>query len=77
MNKSSILLVAFIFLSSCVSTRITSFTDPEYRSFRIDRLVVVMDTENLDYKMKMEPLVASKFIEKGVTAYPEDDIMIT
>ncbi len=75
MNKSSILLVAFLFIFSCVSTRITSFTDPEYRSFRIDRLVVVMDTEDLDYKMKMEPLVASKFLEKGVTAYPGYEIL--
>ncbi len=64
-----------LLLVSCVSTRITSVTDPQYKSFIIDKVVVVVNTSDLDLKIKMESNLVSELNKKGVIAFNGYDVL--
>lgn len=73
--RKIILPAVCLLLVSCVSTRITSVTDPQYKSFIIDKVVVVMNTSDLDLKIKIESYLVSELNKKGVIAYTGYDVL--
>ena len=64
-----------LILVSCVSTHITSVTDPQYKSFVIGKVVVVLDTSDLDLKIKIESNLVSELNKKGVIAFNGYDVL--
>jgi len=62
-------VLVFFFITACVSTDIASFTDPDYRNFKIRNIAVIADVADLRYKITMENDFASCFRDKRLNVY--------
>jgi hypothetical protein len=68
--KRSILLVCIIafIAGGCASTKISSFTDPSYRSKTFHRIVVVAGISNLEGRKNVESSFVKEFEHRGIYA---------
>ncbi len=75
--KKSIILFAFIFVYGCasVSTNITSYTDPDYRTYKVKNIAVIADVADLSSKMKIESTFVHYFREKNIAVLTGYDII--
>ena len=58
----------FILLTGCASTSITSYVDPDYTLTKFNNILIVANTNRLDYRVSLEHRLANVFIENGVSA---------
>ena len=76
MEKKSFLIALFLFflpivgflLFGCASTRITSFTDPDYSNIQFRKILVVGNTNKLDDRLNLEEQLTKVFIDNGIEA---------
>ena len=57
-----------ILLSNCASTKLTSFKDPEYDSANFKRILVVVNTSDLEKKLQLESAMVKALKETGIYA---------
>jgi hypothetical protein len=72
----NVVLVLLLLLASCATTKITGFTDPDYKSKRYAKLVVVTPNLNLEYSALLQSKIC-KAIEarkascvRGLDTFP-------
>ncbi len=61
-------LVIVVFIVSCASTKMTSFRDPAFQSVSFNRILVVANTSDLEWRRKIEGKMAQAFRDVGVFA---------
>ncbi|OGU73750.1 MAG: hypothetical protein A2V93_04685 [Ignavibacteria bacterium RBG_16_34_14] len=54
--------------AGCASTKITSFTDPDYKSIQFGKILVVGNTNKLDDRLNLENRLTEIFIANGIKA---------
>ncbi len=57
-----------LLLSGCASTRMTSFKDPDYEHSTFRRILVIVNTSDLEKKLYFESKLAKVFNEEGIYA---------
>ena len=67
LNLFTIFMLAVI-LSSCASTRMTSFKDPSFRSSKFKRILVIANVSDLQWRQKVESRLVEAFKDAGVFA---------
>jgi len=68
--------LTFLFFSSgCVSSRITSFTDPNYRGVSFSRILVIANFKQAEIIKKIESLVAYEFRKRGIYAIENSSLL--
>ena len=60
--------LSLIILVGCASTRMTSFTDPDYQKAEFKRILVVANTNDLEDRQKLESKMVEEFSNIGVFA---------
>jgi hypothetical protein len=74
---AGLLLGIFILLSGCASTStsITSFTDPDYKSFQFNKILVISNTSKLSYRLGMENRIVEVLAANGIKSIPSYSIL--
>ncbi len=75
--KTQIIVFAIVVLTGlagCASTDMTSFKDPSYASTSFDRILVVANLSNLDWRQQIESRLVQEFQEKGIFAMKGMDL---
>lgn len=64
-----VLVCVFATISSgCASTKITSFTDPDYTKSVFHRVLVIANSERLDARLGLEDMMVKEFSKKKIFA---------
>mgnify|MGYP002640160573 CR=1 FL=1 len=66
--RSSMLVLSLILISSCASTKISSFKDPDYEGVHFQRILVAVNSSNLTLRQKLESEIVNEFIDISVYA---------
>ena len=62
-------LVSMLALSGgCASTKMTSFTDPDYRQTTFKRILILANTSDLERRLYFESTMAKVLLDVGVVA---------
>jgi hypothetical protein len=75
MKNLSLVLVLVITLSSCVSTKVSSLKDPDYRNKRFSRVLVIGNFDKIEMTKKMESELVSDLGERGIYAVANSDLL--
>lgn len=66
--KRIIILLFAVILSGCASTSVTSFTDPDYTSAEFNRILVVVNSNDLENRLNIETNMVFALKDAGVYA---------
>ncbi|MFN0157684.1 MAG: hypothetical protein ACKVRP_06375 [Bacteroidota bacterium] len=61
-------LLSTTFCGGCASTRMTSFTDPDYRQTTFKRILVLANTSDLERRLHFESTMVEVLLDAGVVA---------
>jgi hypothetical protein len=76
-NIFKIIILAFslgAILNSCVTTKTTSYSDPDFKGVKFTKLCIYADVQDLESRKKMESSVTEKLREAGILAYSGTDM---
>lgn len=63
-----LLIFLTFYLSNCASTKLTSFKDPDYKSANFKRILVVVNTYDLEKRLQLETAMVKAFEGTGIYA---------
>jgi len=67
--------IVSIFLSSCVSTQIGSFYDPDTNFSKYQKIVVYATIQNIEWRKALEKIITDELANKGKNAVPSINII--
>jgi hypothetical protein len=69
------LILLILCSCGCVSSRITSFTDPNYRDVSFSRLLVIANFKQAEVIKKVESIIVNEFRKRGVYAVENSSLL--
>lgn len=66
--KSAVLLIFALFITSCTHTKVVSFTDPDAKGAKYNRIAVVANVNDLSDRLTIETKMVETLLDKGVNA---------
>ena len=63
-----LLIFLAVILSNCASTRLTSFKDPDYKYANFNRILIVVNSNDLEKRLQLETAIVKAFEGTGIYA---------
>lgn len=70
-----LIFIALLFVTGCISTRVTSLVDPQYRDSSYGRILVVADYSQLEMIKMVEKQMVQDLLDSGVFAVANSDLL--